>query len=107
MKFSWKHLQPENNNALHDFTLLDASPITTNILAPGELIRVSGKFIKPTKIPGKNYSKDEVVIRNADSGKGELSLLGQSAVLFFHSFVYSHQIFDSVLNEFTRKMKLN
>lgn len=39
-------------------------------LAPGELIRNSGKFTKPTKIPGKNYSKDEIVIRNADSGKG-------------------------------------
>lgn len=42
------------------------------VLAPGEVIRSSGKFIKPTKIPGKNYSKDEVVIRNADSGKGEI-----------------------------------
>ncbi|XP_023941540.1 eukaryotic translation initiation factor 4E-binding protein Mextli isoform X2 [Bicyclus anynana] len=39
------------------------------MLAPGELIKTSGKFPKPTKIPGKNYSKDEVVIRNADSGK--------------------------------------
>lgn len=40
------------------------------MLAPGEVIKPSGKFPKPTKIPGKNYSKDEVVIRNADSGKG-------------------------------------
>lgn len=40
------------------------------MLGPGELIKPSGKFPKPTKIPGKNYSKDEVVIRNADSGKG-------------------------------------
>ncbi|XP_037976879.1 eukaryotic translation initiation factor 4E-binding protein Mextli isoform X3 [Plutella xylostella] len=39
------------------------------LLQPGELIKPSGKFPKPTKIPGKNYSKDEVVIRNADSGK--------------------------------------
>ncbi|XP_026488334.1 eukaryotic translation initiation factor 4E-binding protein Mextli isoform X2 [Vanessa tameamea] len=39
------------------------------LLGPGELIKTSGKFPKPTKIPGKNYSKDEVVIRNADSGK--------------------------------------
>ncbi|XP_055371855.1 eukaryotic translation initiation factor 4E-binding protein Mextli isoform X2 [Condylostylus longicornis] len=39
------------------------------LLGPGEVIRNSGKFSKPTKIPGKNYSKDEVVIRNADSGK--------------------------------------
>ncbi|XP_077296519.1 eukaryotic translation initiation factor mextil isoform X2 [Arctopsyche grandis] len=39
------------------------------LLGPGEIIKTSGKFTKPTKIPGKNYSKDEVVIRNADSGK--------------------------------------
>ncbi|XP_073820786.1 eukaryotic translation initiation factor mextil isoform X6 [Musca autumnalis] len=39
------------------------------LLGPGEVIRNSGKFPKPTKIPGKTYCKDEVVIRNADSGK--------------------------------------
>ncbi|XP_069698556.1 eukaryotic translation initiation factor 4E-binding protein Mextli isoform X2 [Periplaneta americana] len=39
------------------------------ILSPGEVIKTSGKFAKPTKIPGKNYCKDEVVIRNSDSGK--------------------------------------
>lgn len=44
------------------------------LLAPGEVIKPSGKFPKPTKIPGKNYSKDEVVIRNADSGKGNINL---------------------------------
>lgn len=47
-----------------------ASGTEASILSPGELLRNSGKFTKPTKIPGKNYSKDEVVIRNADSGKG-------------------------------------
>jgi hypothetical protein len=41
-------------------------------LAPGEVVKNSGKFTKPTKIPGKNYSKDEIIIRNSDSGKGEL-----------------------------------
>lgn len=41
------------------------------LLPPGEVIRNSGKFPKPTKIPGKTYCKDEVVIRNADSGKGK------------------------------------
>lgn len=40
-------------------------------LLPGEIVKNSGKFSKPTKIPGKNYSKDEIIIRNADSGKGE------------------------------------
>lgn len=42
------------------------------VLGPGEIVRNSGKFAKPTKIPGKNYSKDEIVIRNADSGKGKI-----------------------------------
>ncbi|XP_067122186.1 eukaryotic translation initiation factor 4E-binding protein Mextli isoform X2 [Centruroides vittatus] len=43
----------------------------TNIgsLLPGEIIKPSGKFAKPTKIPGKNYYKDEIMIRNSDSGK--------------------------------------
>ena len=40
-------------------------------LGPGEVVKNSGKFTKPTKIPGKNYSKDEIIIRNSDSGKGE------------------------------------
>ncbi|XP_045605406.2 eukaryotic translation initiation factor 4E-binding protein Mextli [Procambarus clarkii] len=44
-------------------------PPTPTLLTPGEIIRSSGKFAKPTRIPGKNYCKDEVVIRNADSGK--------------------------------------
>ncbi|XP_047471879.1 eukaryotic translation initiation factor 4E-binding protein Mextli-like isoform X5 [Penaeus chinensis] len=44
-------------------------PPTPTLLGPGEIIRNSGKFAKPTRIPGKNYCKDEVVIRNADSGK--------------------------------------
>ncbi|XP_043665971.1 eukaryotic translation initiation factor 4E-binding protein Mextli isoform X4 [Vespula pensylvanica] len=45
------------------------SPTATSILGPGEVIKNSGKFAKPTRIPGKNYCKDEVVIRNSDSGK--------------------------------------
>lgn len=60
---------------MHDTLMLDTSPssvLPPNTLNPGEVIRTSGKFGKPTKIPGKNYSKDEVVIRNADSGKGEI-----------------------------------
>jgi len=39
------------------------------MLGPGEVVGTSGRFNQPTKIPGKNYFKDEVVIRNADSGK--------------------------------------
>lgn len=33
------------------------------------LIRSSGKYAKPFKIPGKDYFKDEIIIRGADSGK--------------------------------------
>lgn len=47
------------------------SPTVAPILGPGEVIKNSGKFVKPTRIPGKNYCKDEVVIRNSDSGKGK------------------------------------
>lgn len=48
---------------------MSASP---PLLGPGEVIKPSGKFTKPTRIPGKKYCKDEVVIRNADSGKGNI-----------------------------------
>uniref|UniRef100_A0A8D9EIX8 K Homology domain-containing protein n=2 Tax=Cacopsylla melanoneura TaxID=428564 RepID=A0A8D9EIX8_9HEMI len=48
---------------------LTPPPNVLPILSPGELVKASGKYPKPTKIPGKNYCKDEVVIRNADSGK--------------------------------------
>lgn len=44
---------------------------TGQSLLPGEIVKNSGKFAKPTKIPGKNYSKDEIIIRNQDSGKGK------------------------------------
>lgn len=46
--------------------------VSAPLLSPGEIMKSSGKFAKPTRIPGKNYCKDEVVIRNADSGKGTL-----------------------------------
>lgn len=72
-------LRQPDLGAMLDLTLLGTSPpgsgatsaAAVPILNPGELLRNSGKFTKPTKIPGKNYSKDEVVIRNADSGKGK------------------------------------
>jgi len=38
-------------------------------LGAGEVIAPSGRFREPSKIAGKNYFKDEVVIRNGDSGK--------------------------------------
>ena len=37
----------------------------------GQVLIPSGKFEKPSKVSGKSNFKDEVVIRNADSGKGK------------------------------------
>ncbi|XP_019697193.1 eukaryotic translation initiation factor 4E-binding protein Mextli isoform X5 [Harpegnathos saltator] len=56
-------------NSLSSPLLAMTSPTSAPILGPGEVIKNSGKFTKPTRIPGKNYCKDEVVIRNSDSGK--------------------------------------
>ncbi|XP_050461609.1 eukaryotic translation initiation factor 4E-binding protein Mextli isoform X4 [Cataglyphis hispanica] len=56
-------------NSLSSPLLAMTSSTSTPILGPGEVIKNSGKFTKPTRIPGKNYCKDEVVIRNSDSGK--------------------------------------
>lgn len=58
--------------------IMSASP---PLLGPGEIIKPSGKFAKPTRIPGKKYCKDEVVIRNADSGKGK-SCIRQLVLIF-------------------------
>ncbi|XP_014247647.1 uncharacterized protein LOC106665626 isoform X3 [Cimex lectularius] len=62
-------------SSVHDASdIMDPSVSSTYfpqnlMLAPGEVIKSSGKFTSPTKLPGKNYCKDEIVIRNADSGK--------------------------------------
>ena len=61
-------MSPETPTGLLTMSL--PSP-PTPVLGPGEVIKNSGKFTKPTRIPGKNYCKDEVVIRNSDSGKGK------------------------------------
>ncbi|XP_018573979.1 eukaryotic translation initiation factor 4E-binding protein Mextli isoform X2 [Anoplophora glabripennis] len=53
------------NESLSSMIMSSSPPL----LGPGEIIKPSGKFSKPTRIPGKKYCKDEVVIRNADSGK--------------------------------------
>ncbi|XP_011329101.1 eukaryotic translation initiation factor 4E-binding protein Mextli isoform X2 [Ooceraea biroi] len=60
---------PDTPNSLSSPLLGMTSPTTAPILGPGEVIKNSGKFAKPTRIPGKNYCKDEIVIRNSDSGK--------------------------------------
>ncbi|KAK5645749.1 hypothetical protein RI129_004213 [Pyrocoelia pectoralis] len=57
----------ESASSLTDSMISTAS--AAPLLCPGEIIKQSGKFPRPTHIPGKHYYKDEVVIRNADSGK--------------------------------------
>jgi len=57
-------------------------------LGPGEVVKNSGKFSKPTKIPGKNYSKDEIIIRNSDSGKGKLNY---TAITFYKKNIFKSQ----------------
>ena len=46
----------------------------TSIVPPGEVMISSGKYSGPTQPHGKSYFKDEVFIRNADSGKGTLNI---------------------------------
>ena len=46
----------------------------TSIVPNGEVMVSSGKYSGPTQPHGKSYFKDEVFIRNADSGKGTYEL---------------------------------
>ncbi|XP_014204232.1 eukaryotic translation initiation factor 4E-binding protein Mextli isoform X2 [Copidosoma floridanum] len=62
-------LTPETPTHLLTPNLVPMNSASSPLLGPGEVIKNSGKFVKPTRIPGKNYCKDEVVIRNSDSGK--------------------------------------
>ncbi|RWS31178.1 hypothetical protein B4U80_09122 [Leptotrombidium deliense] len=61
------HLDVTTSSSTSAFTT--NSVLSVNSLAPTEVIKASGKFIKPAKVPGKNFVKDEFVIRNSDSGK--------------------------------------
>ncbi|XP_016840519.1 eukaryotic translation initiation factor 4E-binding protein Mextli isoform X2 [Nasonia vitripennis] len=62
-------LSPDTPTNLLTPSLMAMNSGSPPLLGPGEVIKNSGKFTKPTRIPGKNYCKDEVVIRNSDSGK--------------------------------------
>ncbi|KAL0273542.1 UNVERIFIED_CONTAM: hypothetical protein PYX00_006173 [Menopon gallinae] len=64
-------ISSSNSAFLHNQMSNTLTPVITQplMLGPDELVKSSGKFSAPTKIPGKNYCKDEVVIRNSDSGK--------------------------------------
>ena len=42
----------------------------SSVIPSGEVMMSSEKYTGPTQPHGKSYFKDEVYIRNADSGKG-------------------------------------
>ena len=42
-----------------------------SVVPSGEVMVGSGKYSGPTQPHGKSYYKDEIYIRNADSGKGK------------------------------------
>lgn len=55
---------------LQPFSPVQVEP--TVHLGPDEIIKSSGKYRdKPSK-PSKNYCKEEIIIRNSDSGKGNV-----------------------------------
>ena len=64
--FTPSNLQSNGGNILNQ--LLPHQ--NTSIVPNGEVMVSSGKYSGPTQPHGKSYFKDEVFIRNADSGKG-------------------------------------
>ena len=60
----------------------------SSLIPSGEIMMSSGKYSGPTQPHGKSYFKDEVYIRNADSGKG----MGFN--FFLGSWYIISQLFD-------------
>ncbi|XP_062549237.1 eukaryotic translation initiation factor 4E-binding protein Mextli isoform X2 [Armigeres subalbatus] len=104
-------------DAIGDPSLLSTSPPGLSLgqqvipsLSPGELIRNSGKFPKPTKIPGKTYSKDEIVIRNADSGKvnpGAKERLVQITGPNEEKIIYAKQLIEDTIRRNASPVRLD
>uniref|UniRef100_A0A131YZW3 K Homology domain-containing protein n=1 Tax=Rhipicephalus appendiculatus TaxID=34631 RepID=A0A131YZW3_RHIAP len=65
------HQQQQPQQTQQQHTMAPVTPTTSPPLSlqPTEVLKSSGKFGKPAKIPGRNFLKDEIVIRNSDSGK--------------------------------------
>jgi len=57
--------------SLASMLAVEPPPPAVPSVPPGRVMVSSGKYDKPTRIPGKQQLKDEVVIRNSDSGKVE------------------------------------
>lgn len=64
-----------------------------SVLGNNEVLVGSGKYSQPSKIPGKMLFKDEVVIRNADSGRGN------DKRLFFPKKIIDRFHFDSAAKQ--------
>uniref|UniRef100_A0A131XEZ5 Putative transcription factor btd n=1 Tax=Hyalomma excavatum TaxID=257692 RepID=A0A131XEZ5_9ACAR len=66
-----QHQQQQQQQTQQQHSMAPAGPATSPPLSlqPTEVLKSSGKFGKPAKIPGRNFLKDEIVIRNSDSGK--------------------------------------
>jgi len=67
---------PNNANFSNAFNSPLATGMTTassvqahSLLSPNEAIKPSGKYPGPIRISGKSTFKDEIIIRNSDSGK--------------------------------------
>nr|XP_037284055.1 uncharacterized protein LOC119176806 [Rhipicephalus microplus] len=65
------HQQQQTQQSQQQHPMAPVAPATSPPLSlqPTEVLKSSGKFGKPAKIPGRNFLKDEIVIRNSDSGK--------------------------------------
>ncbi|XP_037503191.1 eukaryotic translation initiation factor 4E-binding protein Mextli isoform X2 [Rhipicephalus sanguineus] len=61
--------QPQQTQQQHSMAPVTPATSPPLSLQPTEVLKSSGKFGKPAKIPGRNFLKDEIVIRNSDSGK--------------------------------------
>ena len=53
--------------------LLPNQNVSASVVPPREVMISSGKYSGPTQPQGKSYFKDEVIIRNSDSGKGKIN----------------------------------
>lgn len=55
----------------------------SSAIPTGEVMINSGKYTGPTQPHGKSYYKDEVCIRNADSGKGKVMIFESRKCIHF------------------------
>ena len=64
--------QPNTGNGGNILDQLLPHQNVSSIIPEDQILVTSGKYSGPTQPHGKSYFKDEVYIRNADSGKGKI-----------------------------------